>query len=108
MPLQVLVFSQMTTLMDILGDYLYIRGIKFSRLDGSMHFQDRVEQVNQYSVDKVLKLANFSIIYIYVYIYMYLYVCKTTKNKGRGRNRNKFHKKPIALLYLNSPSVTLW
>merc|ERR1712133_116018 len=35
------VLYQMTRMLDILGDYLNYREKKFSRLDGSMHFEDR-------------------------------------------------------------------
>lgn len=39
-------FSQMTMMLDILMDYCYLRGFKFSRLDGSMSYSDREENVS--------------------------------------------------------------
>jgi len=43
---QVLIFSQMTSILDILVDYCYLRGFQYSRLDGSMSFSDREENVS--------------------------------------------------------------
>lgn len=46
---KILVFSQMTRLLDILGDYLHYREKKFSRLDGSMHFEDRQANIDRFN-----------------------------------------------------------
>lgn len=43
---QVLIFSQMTSILDILMDYCYLRGFQYSRLDGSMSYSDRDENVS--------------------------------------------------------------
>lgn len=43
---QVLIFSQMTSILDILMDYCYLRGFQYSRLDGSMSYTDRDENVS--------------------------------------------------------------
>ncbi len=43
---QVLIFSQMTSILDILMDYCYLRGYEYSRLDGSMSYTDRDENVS--------------------------------------------------------------
>merc|ERR1712083_142490 len=48
---KVLVFSQMTRLLDILSDYLHYRNMKFARLDGSMHFEDRQENIDRFNND---------------------------------------------------------
>lgn len=48
---KILVFSQMTRMLDILGDYLHYREIQFSRLDGSMHFEDRQANIDRFSND---------------------------------------------------------
>uniref|UniRef100_A0A8C2K4Y8 Helicase, lymphoid specific n=1 Tax=Cyprinus carpio TaxID=7962 RepID=A0A8C2K4Y8_CYPCA len=40
---KVLIFSQMTSILDILMDYCYLRGYEYSRLDGSMSYTDRDE-----------------------------------------------------------------
>uniref|UniRef100_A0A8C0BW03 Helicase, lymphoid specific n=1 Tax=Buteo japonicus TaxID=224669 RepID=A0A8C0BW03_9AVES len=46
---KVLLFSQMTMMLDILMDYCYLRDFKFSRLDGSMSYSDREENVSRYT-----------------------------------------------------------
>lgn len=38
-------FSQMTSILDLLMDYCYLRGYEYSRLDGSMKYSDREENV---------------------------------------------------------------
>eukprot|EP00116_Pleurobrachia_bachei_P003386 sb/3463648/ len=43
---KVLIFSTMTKLLDIVGDYLSLEDIAHSRLDGSMSFADRDENTN--------------------------------------------------------------
>ena len=45
-PFQVLIFSQMTKMLDILEDYCIVREHKYCRLDGSYSVQDRQEQVS--------------------------------------------------------------
>jgi superfamily II DNA/RNA helicase len=44
-PIQTLVFSQFTSMLDILEDYLELRGVTFGRLDGSMAFSEREKQM---------------------------------------------------------------
>jgi len=53
---KVLLFTQMTRLLDILGDYLNHRQIKFSRLDGSMSFLDRQENIDNFNTDETIPL----------------------------------------------------
>ncbi|NXL89278.1 HELLS helicase, partial [Alectura lathami] len=48
---KVLLFSQMTMMLDILMDYCYLRDFKFSRLDGSMSYTDREENMHQFNND---------------------------------------------------------
>ncbi|XP_038155327.1 lymphoid-specific helicase isoform X2 [Cyprinodon tularosa] len=48
---KVLIFSQMTSILDILMDYCYLRGFLYSRLDGSMSFTDRDENIKKFSTD---------------------------------------------------------
>ena len=48
---KVLIFSQMTRMLDILGDYLSHNNYKFSRLDGSMHFEDRQANIDRFNDD---------------------------------------------------------
>ncbi|XP_071839888.1 lymphocyte-specific helicase-like [Apostichopus japonicus] len=48
---KVLIFSQMTSLLDILHDYCVLRKHKFCRLDGSMSYQDRQEQMTEFRTD---------------------------------------------------------
>ena len=40
-----LIFSQFVTMLDILEDYMEMRGWKSGRLDGTMSFSDREKQV---------------------------------------------------------------
>ncbi|TSK22805.1 Lymphoid-specific helicase [Bagarius yarrelli] len=46
---KVLIFSQMTSILDILMDYCYLRGFEYSRLDGSMKYSDREENMRKFS-----------------------------------------------------------
>ncbi|XP_016329415.1 lymphocyte-specific helicase-like [Sinocyclocheilus anshuiensis] len=48
---KVLIFSQMTSILDILMDYCYLRGYDYSRLDGSMSYSDRDENMKKFSSD---------------------------------------------------------
>ncbi|XP_039995506.1 lymphoid-specific helicase isoform X2 [Xiphias gladius] len=48
---KVLIFSQMTSILDILMDYCYLRGFQYSRLDGSMSYSDRDENMTKFSTD---------------------------------------------------------
>ncbi|TNM99794.1 hypothetical protein fugu_012827 [Takifugu bimaculatus] len=48
---KVLIFSQMTSILDILMDYCFLRGFQYSRLDGSMSFADREENITKFSND---------------------------------------------------------
>uniref|UniRef100_H3CDL5 Proliferation-associated SNF2-like protein n=1 Tax=Tetraodon nigroviridis TaxID=99883 RepID=H3CDL5_TETNG len=48
---KVLIFSQMTSILDILMDYCFLRGFQYSRLDGSMTFADREENITKFSKD---------------------------------------------------------
>ncbi|XP_061546171.1 lymphoid-specific helicase [Phycodurus eques] len=48
---KVLLFSQMTSILDILMDYCYLRGFQYSRLDGSMSYADRDENMTKFSKD---------------------------------------------------------
>ncbi|CAB1312581.1 unnamed protein product [Coregonus sp. 'balchen'] len=48
---KVLIFSQMTSILDILMDYCYLRGYLYSRLDGSMAYPDREENMAKFSSD---------------------------------------------------------
>ncbi|XP_071987144.1 lymphoid-specific helicase [Engystomops pustulosus] len=48
---KVLMFSQMTMMLDILMDYCYFRKFKFCRLDGSMSFSEREENMREFNTD---------------------------------------------------------
>uniref|UniRef100_A0A915EP89 Uncharacterized protein n=1 Tax=Ditylenchus dipsaci TaxID=166011 RepID=A0A915EP89_9BILA len=49
---KVLIFSQFTTLLDILELYMDCRGYKFFRLDGSTPVMERQEMINQFNQDR--------------------------------------------------------
>jgi len=47
---KILIFSQMTRMLDIIGDYLgQVKEVRFSRLDGSMSFEDRQENIDVFN-----------------------------------------------------------
>ncbi|XP_068955376.1 lymphoid-specific helicase [Petaurus breviceps papuanus] len=48
---KVLLFSQMTMMLDILMDYCYLRNYSFSRLDGSMSYVEREENMHKFNTD---------------------------------------------------------
>merc|ERR1719435_783858 len=51
-----LIFSQMTKMLDVLGDYLNLKKINFCRLDGSMNFLDRQENIDKFNADPDYKI----------------------------------------------------
>merc|ERR1719186_151543 len=51
-----LIFSQMTKMLDIIGDYLNLRKLKFSRLDGSMNWIDRQANIDSFNTDTDVKV----------------------------------------------------
>ncbi|KAG7462534.1 hypothetical protein MATL_G00185830 [Megalops atlanticus] len=48
---KVLIFSQMTSILDLLMDYCYLRDYQYSRLDGSMSYPEREENMRKFSED---------------------------------------------------------
>lgn len=46
---RVLIFSQMSRLLDILEDYCYLRDYEYCRIDGSTSHEDRVEAIDLYN-----------------------------------------------------------
>ncbi|XP_078670176.1 lymphocyte-specific helicase-like isoform X2 [Branchiostoma floridae x Branchiostoma belcheri] len=48
---KVLIFSQMTKMMDVLEDYCLYREHKYCRLDGTMAYPDRQEQIDTFNRD---------------------------------------------------------
>ncbi|OCT56718.1 hypothetical protein XELAEV_18004506mg [Xenopus laevis] len=48
---KVLIFSQMTMMLDILMDYCYYKKFSFCRLDGSMSYADREENMQSFNTD---------------------------------------------------------
>ncbi|KAF4966934.1 hypothetical protein FZEAL_10594, partial [Fusarium zealandicum] len=49
---RVLIFSQMVKMLDILGDYLSLRGYKFQRLDGTIAAGPRRMAINHFNADE--------------------------------------------------------
>jgi len=49
---KVLIFSQMTRMLDVLEDYLAWRGYTYRRLDGGVSAQDRMTAMNDFNTDK--------------------------------------------------------
>ncbi|KAJ0066903.1 hypothetical protein NL108_004870 [Boleophthalmus pectinirostris] len=48
---KVLIFSQMTSILDLLMDYCYLRHFEYSRLDGSMPYAEREENITKFFQD---------------------------------------------------------
>lgn len=48
---KVLIFSQMTKLLDILQDYLEVMNYQICRIDGSVKIQDRQERIEAFNSD---------------------------------------------------------
>ena len=46
---RVLIFSQMTQLMDVMGDYFAYRGFRFLRLDGSTAAEEREKRMAMFN-----------------------------------------------------------
>ena len=46
----------MTKMLDILGDYLNLRGFKFSRLDGQMEWSERQDNIDRFNNDPDVKI----------------------------------------------------
>ena len=56
---RVLIFSQMSRVLDILEDYCYLRQYNYCRIDGSTDHEDRIEAIDEYNApdsDKFLFL----------------------------------------------------
>ncbi|XP_014788217.1 lymphocyte-specific helicase [Octopus bimaculoides] len=49
---KVLIFSQFVQVLNILEDYCYLRDFEYCRLDGSMNFEERQEQMDCFNNDK--------------------------------------------------------
>ena len=49
--IQVLIFSTLTMLLDVLADYLSMRDMKFCRLDGRMNLEDRATDMDTFRND---------------------------------------------------------
>uniref|UniRef100_A0A1B6LR13 Chromatin-remodeling complex ATPase chain Iswi n=1 Tax=Graphocephala atropunctata TaxID=36148 RepID=A0A1B6LR13_9HEMI len=54
---RVLIFSQMTRMIDILEDYCFWRGYQYCRLDGQTPHEDRQRQINEYNDDNSEKFV---------------------------------------------------
>ncbi|CCE63956.1 hypothetical protein TPHA_0G01190 [Tetrapisispora phaffii CBS 4417] len=46
---RVLIFSQMSRLLDILEDYCYLRDYEYCRIDGSTSHEERIEAIDEYN-----------------------------------------------------------
>jgi len=54
---QVLIFSQMTALLNVIEDYLRYRNWKYCRIDGSTHIDERQRQMDVYNAEKTKGLG---------------------------------------------------
>ncbi|KAK4536739.1 hypothetical protein CDCA_CDCA09G2764 [Cyanidium caldarium] len=46
---KVLLYSQFTTMLDVLEDYLRLRGHKYCRIDGTVKFEERIQQMEAFN-----------------------------------------------------------
>ncbi|CAE7781757.1 ISW2, partial [Symbiodinium microadriaticum] len=46
---RVLIFSQMTRMLDILEDYCSMRDYKYCRIDGNTSYEDREDRIEAYN-----------------------------------------------------------
>ena len=46
---RVLLFTQMTRILDILEDYMHMRGFNYCRIDGNTSYEDREERIDSYN-----------------------------------------------------------
>lgn len=46
---RVLLFTQMTRILDILEDYMHMRGFQYCRIDGNTTYEDREERIDSYN-----------------------------------------------------------
>jgi len=46
---RVLIFSQMTRMLDILEDYCFAKGYRYCRIDGNTSYDDREERISEYN-----------------------------------------------------------
>ncbi|XP_058829709.1 chromatin-remodeling complex ATPase chain Iswi [Topomyia yanbarensis] len=54
---RVLVFSQMTRMLDILEDFCYWRGYQYCRLDGQTPHEDRTKMIDEYNAENSTKFV---------------------------------------------------
>lgn len=77
-----LIFSQWTSMLDIIGLHLTRAGLRYCRLDGTMVMSKRKEEIQRFKSDKHWNIFLISMhaggmgtskehIYIYVYVYIY-------------------------------------
>lgn len=48
---KILIFSQMTRMLDILGDCLQLKNLRYSRLDGGMPYTERQDNIDSFNED---------------------------------------------------------
>lgn len=48
---RVLIFSQMSRMLDIMEDFCFFRGYQYNRIDGSTEHEDRIKQIDEYNAE---------------------------------------------------------
>ena len=67
---RVLIFTQMTRILDILEDYMHIRGYQYCRIDGNTEYVDREHAIDSFNaegsekfvfllVSKIIEFTNY-------------------------------------------------
>ena len=53
---KVLLFSQMTRMLDLIQDYLQLRNFQFCRIDGSVSYTDRIRELDEFEKNPAVKI----------------------------------------------------
>jgi SNF2 family DNA or RNA helicase len=92
---RVLIFSQMTRLLDILEDYMLDCGYKYERIDGNVVGDDRQERIDRFNhpaSDRFVFLLStragvfpisFFVLFFFVFVCLFVYIlCRRTRYKS--------------------------
>jgi ATP-dependent DNA helicase len=53
---KILLFSQMTRMLDLIEDYLQLKNLAFCRIDGSVSYMDRIRQIHEFDKDESIQI----------------------------------------------------
>ena len=102
---RVVIFSQFTRVLDIIGDYLNFRGYDFCRLDGSSNRVQRQISINMFNAKNTtlfafimstragglgVNLQTADTVSIYLFIYVYVFMCCISYTNNMSIKRSSF------------------